>query len=46
MTVPVEVARLIQTFERNIESYRQGRYNRIQGTQRITVLNSEHLSGP
>jgi predicted type IV restriction endonuclease len=30
MTVPVEVARLIETFERNIESYRQGRYNEAQ----------------
>jgi len=30
MAVPVQVARLIETFERNIESYRQGRYNEAQ----------------
>jgi len=30
MTLPDRVARLIETFDRNIESYRQGRYNETQ----------------
>jgi predicted type IV restriction endonuclease len=30
MTLPQEIARLVETFERNIESYRQGRYNEAQ----------------
>ena len=30
MTVPGDIARLVETFDRNIESYRQGRYNETQ----------------
>jgi predicted type IV restriction endonuclease len=30
MALPAEIARLIETFERNRESYRQGRYNETQ----------------
>ena len=30
MTLPVEIARLVETFERNRESYAQGRYSETQ----------------
>jgi predicted type IV restriction endonuclease len=30
MTLPTEIARLVETFERNRESYSQGRYSETQ----------------